>query len=217
MQVGIGRNRDSGLIAGYRRLLDVRSAKNIYRRRSWVYDTVGHAPLAIDRLLDVRTTKWQKQLPTTIQCRSHSRQLTSECLFVTACSMDEYAIRREENRQEFNGTQWYICKPKQLIIKVCGWHFVLKLYRHEASRGLFATAELLVLMQLSYMLEWLCASEVYGWWSERVKLWVRPTIIWNEVLYVALKSLQLDKQFWRSQISTLGAKLYNTFVLLILL
>jgi len=31
---GIGRNRDSGLIAGYRRLLEVRSAKNIYRRRS---------------------------------------------------------------------------------------------------------------------------------------------------------------------------------------
>ena len=57
---GIGTNRDSGLIAGYRRLLDVRSAKNIYWRRSWVYDTVGHAPLAIHRLLDVRTTKWQK-------------------------------------------------------------------------------------------------------------------------------------------------------------
>jgi len=65
---GIGRNRDSGLIAGYRRLLDVRSAKNIYRGWSCVYDTVGHAPLAIDRLLDVRTTKWQKQLPTTMQC-----------------------------------------------------------------------------------------------------------------------------------------------------
>jgi len=31
---GIGRNRDFGLIAGYRRLLDVQSAKNIYRRRS---------------------------------------------------------------------------------------------------------------------------------------------------------------------------------------
>ena len=45
---GIGRNRDSGLIAGYRRLLDVRSANNIYRRQSWVYDTVGHAPLAMD-------------------------------------------------------------------------------------------------------------------------------------------------------------------------
>jgi len=44
---GIGTNRDSGLIAGYQRLLDLRSAKNIYRRRSWVYDTVGYAPLAI--------------------------------------------------------------------------------------------------------------------------------------------------------------------------
>ena len=36
-------------------------------------------------------------------------------------------------------------KPKQLIIKDCARRFVLKLYRHEASRGLFATAELLVL------------------------------------------------------------------------
>ena len=44
---GIGRNGNSGLIAGYRRLLDVRSGKNIYWRVSWVYDTVGHAPLAI--------------------------------------------------------------------------------------------------------------------------------------------------------------------------
>ena len=32
-----------------------------------------------------------------MQCRSHSRRLTSECLFVTACSMDEYA---EEKRTE---------------------------------------------------------------------------------------------------------------------
>ena len=63
---GIGRNRDSGLIADYRRLLDVRSAKNIYRRRNWVHDTVGHAPLAIDRLLDVRTTNWREQWPTTM-------------------------------------------------------------------------------------------------------------------------------------------------------
>jgi len=35
-------------------------------------------------------------------------------------------------------------KPKQLIIKDCARHFVLKLYRHEASLGLLATAELLV-------------------------------------------------------------------------
>ena len=38
-------------------------------------------------------------------------------------------------------------KPKQLIIKDCALRFVLKLYRHEASRGLFATAELLVLFR----------------------------------------------------------------------
>ena len=54
----------------------------------------GHAPLAIDRLLDVPTTKWP-----TMQCRSHSRRRTMECLFVTACSMDEYA---EEKRTEKN-------------------------------------------------------------------------------------------------------------------
>ena len=35
-------------------------------------------------------------------------------------------------------------KPKQLIIKDCARRFVLKLHRHEASRGLFGTAELLV-------------------------------------------------------------------------
>ena len=34
-----------------------------------------------------------------MQCRSHSQRLTSECLFVTACSMDQYA---EEKRTEKN-------------------------------------------------------------------------------------------------------------------
>jgi len=41
-------------------------------------------------------------------------------------------------------------KPKQLIIKDCARHFVLKLYTHEASRGLFATAELLVYFSYNY-------------------------------------------------------------------
>jgi len=75
--------------------------QNIYQWRSWVYDTVSHVPLAID----VRTTKWQKQLLMTMQCRSHSRRRTSECLFVTACSMDEYA---EDKRTE-----------KNLIVRSC--------------------------------------------------------------------------------------------------
>ena len=35
-------------------------------------------------------------------------------------------------------------KLKQLIIKDCARRFVLKLYRHKASRGLFAIAEILV-------------------------------------------------------------------------
>ena len=65
-RLGIVTNRDSGLIAGYRRLLDVRSAKNSYRR-----------PCSV----------------------SHSRRRTSECLFVTACSMNEYA---EQKRTEKN-------------------------------------------------------------------------------------------------------------------
>ena len=44
-------------------------------------------------------TKWQKQLPTTTKCRSHSRRRTIECLFVTAYSMDDYT---EEKRTEKN-------------------------------------------------------------------------------------------------------------------
>jgi len=79
-----------------------------------------------------------------MQCRSHSRRRTIEYLFVTACSMDQYA---EENRTEKN---LIVCsgiseaETTRLIIKDCARRFVLKLYRHEASRGLFATAELLV-------------------------------------------------------------------------
>ena len=134
---GIGTNHDSGLIDGYRRLLDVRSAKNIYRRRSWVYDTVGHAPLAIDRLLDAQATKWQKQLPMTMQCRLHSRRRTSGCLFVMACSMDEYA---KEKRTEKN----LIVRSGHRSMAVV--YLKPKLYRHEASCGVFATAELLVFL-----------------------------------------------------------------------
>jgi len=56
--------------------------------------------------------------------------------------MDEYA---EEKRTEKNLILPVVyLKPKQLIIKDCARHFVLKLYRQEASRGFFATAELLV-------------------------------------------------------------------------
>ena len=52
--------------------------------------------------------------------------------------MDQYA---EEKRTEKN-----LIVRKQLIIKDCARRFILKVYRHEALRGLFATAELLVLI-----------------------------------------------------------------------
>jgi len=90
---GIGRNRDSGLIAGYGRLLDVRSVKNIYGRRSWVYDTVGHAPLAIDMdcwTCELRSDKNSYRRPCSVD-RTVGDAPWNECLFVTACSMDQYA------------------------------------------------------------------------------------------------------------------------------
>jgi len=42
-------------------------------------------------------------------------------------------------------------KPKQLIIKDCARRFVSKLYRHEASRYHFATAELLVMAEAAIL------------------------------------------------------------------
>jgi len=66
-----------------------------------------------------------------MQCRSYSRRRTSDYLFVTACSMNEYAEekRREQNLIVRSG---YYLKPKQLIIKDCSRRFELKLYRHIA-------------------------------------------------------------------------------------
>ena len=62
--------------------------------------------------------------------------------------MDEYAKekRTEKNlivRSGHRSMAVVYLKPKQLIIKDCAERFVLKLYRHEASCGVFATAELL--------------------------------------------------------------------------
>ena len=93
----------------------------------WLRDVhlVQNLLLCIDPLLDMRTTKWQQQLWMTMQCRSYSRRRTSECLFVTACSMDQYA---EEKNLIVRYAVVYL-KPKQLIIKDCTRHFALKLWR----------------------------------------------------------------------------------------
>ena len=99
---GIGRNHDSGLIAGYQRWTCVVPKTFTDDEAEYMTQSATqYAPLAIDRFLDGRTTKRQKQLPTTMQCRSHSRRRTVECLFVTACSMDEYA----EQNQSINHSE----------------------------------------------------------------------------------------------------------------
>jgi len=68
---------------------------------------------------------------------------------VTACSIDEYA---EEKRTEKNLIARSGIPEAETTnnkrVKDCARRFVLKLYRHEASRGLFATAELLVIILL---------------------------------------------------------------------
>ena len=58
--------------------------KSRFLSNSWLSKIAGRA-------------KCQKQLPTTMQCCSHSRRRTIECLFVTACSMDQYS---DEKRTE---------------------------------------------------------------------------------------------------------------------
>jgi len=58
--------------------------------------------------------------------------------------MDEYAEEKRTEKNLFVRSGSLYLKPKQLIKKDCARRFVLKLYRHEASHGLFATAELLV-------------------------------------------------------------------------
>ena len=87
---GIGTKHNSGLIAGYRRLLDVRSAKKA--------DTVGHAPLAIDQLLDVRTRKWQKSYrrPCSVD-RTVDDAPANVCLWRPA-AWTNTAKRREQKR-----------------------------------------------------------------------------------------------------------------------
>jgi len=59
---------------------------------------------------------------------------------LTACSMDEYG---GEKRTEKNFILRSGISEAATIIKDCARRFVLKLYRHKASRSLFATAELL--------------------------------------------------------------------------
>jgi len=71
-------------------------------------------------------------------------------------------------------------KPKQLIIKDCDQRFVLKLYRHEASCGLFATAELLVTFLVCDAVVVYCFSGCWhGCWAGGVVSWWRHSV-WRQ-------------------------------------
>ena len=109
----------------------VKCQKHLPMTKLSVYDTVDHAPLATDRLLDVRTTKCQKQLPTTMQCRSHQRMFVRD-------GLQHGPIRRiEENRKQLFAVVYL--KPKQLIIKktvldVLHWSYTDTKHRAVSSR-----------------------------------------------------------------------------------
>jgi len=99
---GIGRNGDSGLIAGYRRLLDVRSAKNIYRRRSWVglhmTQSATHHWLSVNCwTCELRSDKNSYRRPCSVD-RTVGDSPANVCNGLH-CSMDEYT---EEKRPEKN-------------------------------------------------------------------------------------------------------------------
>ena len=64
-------------------------------------------------------------------------------MFVTARSMDKYAEEKRTEKNLIVRSGISEAETTLLIIKDCARRFVLKLYRHEASRGI-ATAELLV-------------------------------------------------------------------------
>ena len=103
---GICRNRDSGLIAGYRRLLDVRSAKHSYRRPCSVDRTVGDAPLNVGLWRPAAWTNTPK------------RRKQKKNLIVRSGISEAETINNKRLHSTFG---------------------------IEASRGLFATAELVVL------------------------------------------------------------------------
>ena len=69
-------------------------------------------------------------------------------MFVTACSKDEYGEEKRTEKNLIVRSGISEAETTTVIIKDCARRFVLKLYRHEASRGLFATAELLVYITL---------------------------------------------------------------------
>jgi len=112
---GKGRNRDSGLIADYRRLLDVRTAKNIYRRRSWVYDTVGHDRSIAGRA-NYEVTRGSYRRPCSVD-RTVGDAPSNVCLWRPGAWTNTPKRRKQK---KVNCTQWYIWS-RLLDVRTTKW------------------------------------------------------------------------------------------------
>ena len=101
----IGRNRDSGLIAGYWRLLDMRSAKkHLPTTKLSIWQSATHHWLSIDCwTCELRSDKNSYRRPCSVD-----RTVGDAPANVCDGLQHGRIRRREENRKEFNCTQWYI-------------------------------------------------------------------------------------------------------------
>jgi len=101
----IGINRDSGLIAGYRRLLDVRSTKNISDDEpEYMTQSATHHWLSIDCwTCELRSDENSYRRPCSVD-----RTIGDAPANICDGLQHGRIRRREENRKEFNCTHWYI-------------------------------------------------------------------------------------------------------------
>jgi len=143
--------------------------KSWFWSNSWLLKIAGRAKCE-KHLPTTKLSMWHSQPPTmhwlsidcwTCELRSDKNSYRRPCSVgldrtvgdspANVCLWRSAAWTNTPKRREQKRIYLYAVvylKPKQLIIKDCDRRFVLKLYRHEASRGLFATAELLVIFTI---------------------------------------------------------------------
>jgi len=115
--------------------------KHLLMTKLSIWQSATHHWLSIDCwTCELRSDKNSYQRPCSVD-RTVGDAPLNVCLWRPAAWTN--TPKRREQKRIYLYAVLYL-KPKQLIIKDCARRFVLKLYRHEASRGLSATAELLV-------------------------------------------------------------------------
>jgi len=120
---GVGRNRDSEAISGLTAYVNAATGRCCKRGRRWT--------ATVSQIWHIAGSKRRCWLPE-----------KTKCLW-----QEGSTLRQRQQNSAFNCTQWQICSARNLTIKDSTRRSVLlKLTtdRHEATRGFFATAELLV-------------------------------------------------------------------------